>query len=83
MTMHHLVREDDFFDFCPYCKKEIMPNHVHKWHSEFSGEKHYKSMICGCGKHLRIKVDFHGSGQDSWSRNKIKKKTIEDKVRGK
>lgn len=79
MTVHHLVREPDFVKQCPYCNREAKPTHMHKWRSEFHWGIHYKTLVCNCGKELRVKVGFHGSGHDSW--NKKKKESLDDKVK--
>jgi len=39
------------------------------WISSFSGKIHYKEIKCSvCGKTNRVKVDFAGSGHDSWDK---------------
>ncbi len=82
VTIHHLIGEEDFKRLCPYCGRDVKPTHAHKWHSEFIAEAHYKTLACRCGKELRIKVDFHGSGHDNWNKKKKEaKKTIEDKIK--
>lgn len=49
---------------CIYCHSK---NKDKKWRSEWNEEHHYKCFICDtCGKKTHIKVDFHGSGHDSW-----------------
>lgn len=72
--MHHAAKENDQRFICIYCKKSLLKD---KWESKFSGEIHYKTAKCECGKEARIKVDFHGSGHDSWE----KESTIDDKVK--
>jgi len=73
-----MVGEENFISQCPYCLREAKPTHANKWRSEFNREIHYKALRCSCGKDLRIKVSFQGSGHDNWNK---KKKTIEDKVK--
>ncbi len=51
-------------DKCLYCRKDL---HVDKWNSEWTSEEHhYKSIKCECGKENWVKVDFYGSGHDSF-----------------
>ncbi len=67
MTFHHIIREDDQVRGCPYCGKKVSPK---KWRSGFSDTNaHYKEFRCSCGKRLSIRMDFMGSGDDSWHRN--------------
>jgi len=76
---HHLMKEEDTERFCPYCSRSL--RNV-KFTSAFFGEKHYKHVNCGCGRHLSIKIkDFVGSGHDDWDKRRIQKITIEDKIR--
>ena len=80
MTKHHLM--DSFLtrDLCPYCLADLSEN---IWHSEFEMEIHYKATSCGCGKHIRLKVNFSGSGHDEWmekSKTNNHRVTIEDKL---
>jgi hypothetical protein len=80
---HHLVSEEGQKTFCIYCKRDVP---ISGWTSEWHSETHYKNVVCKCGKELHIKVNFEGSGHDSWNGKKfkskiVKKKTIEDKVR--
>ena len=82
MTSHHIFREDELIDHCIYCNREITKD---MWKSEFVGFIHYKVAKCECGRETRIKVDFDGSGDDSWIEKKIEEKiesnnTIEAKV---
>lgn len=50
---------------CVYCGDEESER---LWVSEWNCEHHYKSFICKkCGKKTYVKVDFHGSGHDSWN----------------
>jgi len=73
-------------EVCPYCKRNINGS----WKSEFDLKHHYKVFNCECGKKVWIKLNFNGSGHDTWDKKsiKIKKaskkgakiKTIEDKI---
>lgn len=66
---HHLVGEIHQKIFCIYCKRDIPSE---KWESEWHAETHYKTLNCDCcGKKLHIKMDFHGSGHDEWTGNKL------------
>ena len=65
----HLLKERDIKDICPYCREKISDSM--EWKSEFCSSLHYKIGKCeSCGRDLRIRVDFHGSGHDLW--HKIK-----------
>jgi len=70
--MHHIVTEMSQSDQCVYCGNGIKGK---RWYSEHSLEHHYKSVDCECGKRIRIKMDFIGSGHDTWEKN------IEDKLK--
>ena len=70
--MHHVVNEIDQREQCIYCCSSLKSK---KWRTEHEIEHHYKVAECDCGKRIRIKVNYHGSGHDSWN------KTIEDKVK--
>lgn len=70
--MHHIIKKDS--DICPYCKIELKGG----WYSEFHIETHYKNLICECGKKNWIRVNFIGSGHDSFRLGN--KKTIEDRL---
>ncbi|MFH1638361.1 MAG: hypothetical protein ABIB71_08100 [Candidatus Woesearchaeota archaeon] len=59
----HLVTEITQRTQCIYCGNDMQNR---KWESEFMRDLHYKSITCECGKRLRLKVHFHGSGHDSW-----------------
>jgi len=60
----HLFKTENTKDQCPYCGKEF--DKKAEWDSEFHLEMHYKSIKCECGKDNFIKVEFHGSGHDTW-----------------
>ena len=81
---HHLVSEEGLKTFCLYCKTEVHPT---CWTSEWDSEKHYKKCTCNsCGKDLTIRINFEGSGHDSWNGNKFKSKivktgNIEDRIK--
>jgi len=63
MIAEHLIEEIDTKKRCVYCNGLLEKN---PWNSEFEGELHYKTTNCKCGKENRIRVDFGGSGHDSW-----------------
>jgi len=80
---HHLVGEGHLKEFCIYCKKELPAKN---WKSDFHLGMHYKTLTCSCGKKLHIRVNFEGSGHDSWNgaglMSKITKKSnIDDRIR--
>lgn len=59
----HLVSEIVQRKQCIYCGTDLADR---EWRSEFARDLHYKSIVCDCGKDVRIQVEFHGSGHDSW-----------------
>jgi phage FluMu protein Com len=63
----HLMTEAHLKVVCPYCSKDI---NEEVWESKHDDEIHYKQMSCDCGKNVWIRVDFHGSGHDSWDGTK-------------
>jgi len=83
---HHLTSEKELKTFCLYCKSDVP---IDGWKSEWHSETHYKTTQCKCGKDLHIKVNFEGSGHDSWNGKKFtskitkktKDETIEEKVK--
>jgi NAD-dependent SIR2 family protein deacetylase len=68
--MHHIVNEINQREQCVYCGNNLSDK---RWYSEHSMEHHYKSVECG--ERVRVKVNFIGSGHDTWD------KTIEDKIK--
>ena len=74
--MNHLIDNDFLKIACPYCLKST--NEL-KWKSEFEIEMHYKSSKCDCGKELRMRMHFYGSG-DLEVNESNKKGSIEDKI---
>ena len=75
---HHLVSEISQKTFCIYCKREVPSN---EWKSDWHLEMHYKTLKCtSCGRDLHIRVNFEGSGHDSWAGLK-KCGTIEEKIK--
>ena len=83
---HHLMNERELRTFCIYCKSEVP---LDGWKSDWHSETHYKTTKCTCGKDLHIKVDFGGSGHDSWNGKKFtskisknaKEENIEDRIK--
>ena len=69
MTAHHLLKEKELINRCLYCNRDIP---TIAWRSEFFGNTHYKVFDCECGKTMKFKVDFLGSGDDSWIEKQIK-----------
>ncbi|MCK4521451.1 MAG: hypothetical protein KAU20_02670 [Nanoarchaeota archaeon] len=63
-------------EICPYCKADLSNK---EWNSEFHFEHHYKIHDCKCGKKIIIKVNFHGSGHDSWDNNPWQKEIKQNK----
>lgn len=60
----HLIRNIEHDGICIYCGE---PLDSEKWSSVFAQVNHYKCVLCKCGKENCVKVDFIGSGHDSWS----------------
>ena len=60
----HLMTETDLTERC-YCGKVFQGK---SWTSEnvSEGDVHYKKTICDCGCTIHVKVNFRGSGHDSW-----------------
>jgi len=63
MTIHHWIGEAEIKENCIYCGNNLINK---KWESCFEGDFHYKTIICECGKKNITKVNFLGSGHDSW-----------------
>jgi hypothetical protein len=61
MGIHHLVTEGDR-EWCFICGRKLEP----PWESAFDGDKHYKVKECDCGYLHSIRIDFFGSGHDTW-----------------
>jgi NAD-dependent SIR2 family protein deacetylase len=76
MMRHHLLDDSFTLVACSYC---LGTSENKEWRSEFEGEIHYKTALCDCGKELKFKVHFNGSGHDSFNESE-KKKSIEDKI---
>lgn len=72
--MDHLIDSNFLKHSCIYCLKS---SEGIDWKSNFENEIHYKSGKCDCGKELRLRMPFYGSGEDSFNE---KKKSIEDKI---
>ncbi len=60
----HLIRNIERDGSCIYCNEKLPPE---KWGSVFAQVQHYKCVLCRCGKENCVKMDFIGSGHDSWS----------------
>ncbi len=85
---HHLVSEGELKTFCIYCKTEVP---MKGWKSDWHSEMHYKTVKCSCGRDLHVRVNFEGSGHDSWNgsnwksvivkKSSGKKQNIEDKIK--
>ena len=59
MFTDHVITNSDCREICNYCGQKL-----EKWNSSFIGSKHYKSVVCGCGKNHSFTVNFDGSGHD-------------------
>lgn len=60
----HLIRTVERNGSCIYCNEQLDSE---KWSSVFAQIHHYKCVLCKCGKENCVKVDFAGTGHDSWS----------------
>ncbi len=60
----HLIREIRRDGSCIYCNEKLQ---AENWSSVFAQIQHYKCVLCKCGKENCVKVDFGGTGHDSWS----------------
>jgi hypothetical protein len=66
MTVHHLMGDLEVVRTCPNCKRQIPA----RWCSKFDvSNAHYKDFDCECGYTVSIRVDFSGTGDDSWNEN--------------
>ncbi len=61
---NHLIKEVQVRTTCVYCKKDLSDKTG--WESKFSGDHHYKVLICDCGKESWVEVEWGGSGHDEW-----------------
>ena len=59
----HMVGHSSQQSQCVYCARDLSSK---KWNSEFARDLHYKSVQCECGRKVWTRVEFHGSGHDSW-----------------
>jgi len=75
----HLASENTQKIQCIYCANDLSGR---EWVSEFIRDLHYKATRCDCGKNIRMKVEFHGSGHDSWDGTKSWKKFKKAKTKG-
>ncbi|MBI2663935.1 hypothetical protein HYX10_01180 [Candidatus Woesearchaeota archaeon] len=64
MRDHHFTKKIVKGGSCIYCSKELEAG---KWESSFSPRRHYKCIVCSCGKTNCLNVNFIGSGHDSFS----------------
>ncbi len=62
---------------CRVCKQELKKE---EFHSTFSGNLHYKTTTCSCGKEVNIPVKFHGSGKEKWDGDVAKGKGEEESI---
>ncbi len=76
----HIFKADDQKAQCGYCG-EIFDKKF--WQSHFESELHYKKFLCKCGKEVTIKVDFIGSGHDSWDGTEGWKEDFKEEIKGK
>jgi hypothetical protein len=76
--MHNpLLIEECLKSICCYCGSEISQK---PWESEFLADFHYKSITCNsCHKKITTKVNFLGSGHDSWDNTKVWTKQVNTK----
>lgn len=84
---HHIARSETQQETCLYCGASLRDK---SWESEFKGYLHYKTLMCDCGRKVHIRMNFKGSGHDSWNNGKVGKvingngykanKTIEHRV---
>ncbi|MBI2129144.1 hypothetical protein HYU07_02800 [Candidatus Woesearchaeota archaeon] len=65
---HHIARSEAQQDTCLYCGSSLKDK---IWDSEFKGHLHYKTLICSCGRKAHIRMNFKGSGHDSWNNGKV------------
>ena len=78
-----MIKECDIVRICPYCSVEVSGR---VWRSDFDIDIHYKSLKCGCGKKISVKLDFITSGE--WERQQVPEKkegqkmhTLETKIK--
>lgn len=64
MTTHHMITDIEKEGNCIYCSNKLDEK---KWFSKFSESKHYKCIICTCGKSNCVEAGFIGTGHDNWS----------------
>lgn len=70
MSVHHLIRESNIKDVCPYCGRNV-ENKV--WNSRFWLNTMYKELRCSCGHKLSVKMPFISSGDE-------KSKKLDEKI---
>ena len=64
MNAHHIIKPEDNKNHCIYCKSSLEDS---RWSSEFVGFIHYKKIVSPtCKSKNIVRVDFDGSGHDSW-----------------
>ncbi len=72
ITAHHLIKEITSKESCIYCGTMLRGR---RWNSEFENFLHYKTTKCPeCSSDNRLKVDFQGSGHDTWDGLTLKQK---------
>ncbi|MBW2968361.1 hypothetical protein KY362_07815 [Candidatus Woesearchaeota archaeon] len=65
MTVHHVMQDSDQIRTCPYCSKDI--DNTDCCESKHWEGRLYKELTCGkCGSKRLIRMEFDGSGDDTW-----------------
>ena len=83
MIDHHLIKRIEKEGNCIYCSEKLPDT----WESSFASQSHYKCVVCTCGKNNCVRVNFQGTGHDTWSglEKKIEKsdsiKPVEKNIR--
>lgn len=62
---------------CRVCRRVLKKEN---FESTFSGNLHYKTTKCSCGKEVNIPVNFSGSGKDEWKGDIEKGKGEEESI---
>ncbi|MFH0979186.1 MAG: hypothetical protein V1837_07870 [Candidatus Woesearchaeota archaeon] len=84
----HLAREKHQKETCLYCGRSMDQR---QWNTMHHREVLYKVTHCECGKKAMIRMNFYGSGHDTWGNNlisdrlknehKTKLRTLESKLK--